>query len=353
MESNNLILTFILIIFGSFFYKYLLKTINKYKPKFLVDDQFTKPQAFHYQPISHGGGLCIFLSLLIVCLNFLLIENKLLLPYLSFGFLFFFLGFIDDLKISISPKIRLFFMIFFLTLLINLNDFYIEKTGIEFIEKWLQDSKTFSLIFVCLCFLFIINGTNLIDGYNGLLGIHSIIILTTLFLINYFNEVSELTNFLFFQIIILATFLVFNFPRAKVFLGDGGSYLLGTIIALSTIKTSIANPSISPFFFCIILFYLFFEVFFSFFRKLVKERRNPLHPDKYHLHMLIYKIILKKNKDRLNSNYLVSVFINLTYLILITPAIFMMNNGLFCKYYSLIFFVSYIFSYKISYEKTK
>jgi len=353
MDSNNLILTFLLIVFGSFFYKYLLKIINKYKLKLLVDDQFTKPQAFHYQPTSHGGGLCIFLSLLIVCLNFLLIENKLLLSYLSFGFLFFILGFIDDLKISISPKIRLFFMIFFLTLLINFNDFYIEKTGIELLEKWLQDSKIFSLIFVSLCFLFIINGTNLIDGYNGLLGIHSIIILTILFLINYFNKVSELPTFLFFQIIILATFLVFNFPKAKVFLGDSGSYLLGTIIALSTIKTSIANPSISPFFFCIILFYLFFEVFFSFFRKLVKERKNPLHPDKYHLHMLIYKVILKKNKDKLNSNYLVSVFINLTYLILITPAIFMMNNGLFCKYYSLIFFVTYIFSYKMSYEKTK
>jgi len=353
MDSNNLILSFLLIIFGLFFYKYLLKVINKYKPKLLVDDQFTKPQAFHYQPTSHAGGLCIFLSLLIVCLNFLLIENKLLLSYISFGILFFTLGFIDDLKISISPKIRLLFMIFFLAILINFNDFYIEKTGIEFLEKWLQNSKTFALIFVCLCFLFIINGTNLIDGYNGLLGIHSTIILTILFLINYFNEVSELTNFLFFQIVIMVTFLVFNFPKAKVFLGDGGSYLLGAIIALSTIKTSIANPSISPFFFCIILFYLFFEVFFSFFRKLVKERKNPLLPDKYHLHMLVYQIIFKQNKDKLRSNYLVSVFINLIYLILITPTFFMMNNGLFCKYYSLIFFVFYIFSYKISYDKTK
>ena len=140
MDSNNLILSFLLIIFGLFFYKYLLKVINKYKPKLLVDDQFTKPQAFHYQPISHGGGLCIFLSLLIVCLNFLLIENKLLSSYISFGILFFTLGFIDDLKISISPKIRLFLMIFFLAILINFNDFYIEKTGIEFLEKWLQNT---------------------------------------------------------------------------------------------------------------------------------------------------------------------------------------------------------------------
>ena len=31
----------------------------------------------------------------------------------------------------------------------------------------------------------------------------------------------------------------------------------------------------------------------------------------------------------------------------------MMNNGLFCKYYSLVFFAIYFFSYKKIYEKTK
>ena len=37
------------------------------------------------------------------------------------------------------------------------------------------------------------------------------------------------------------------------------------------------------------------EVFFSFFRKLVKKK-SPLHPDSKHLHMLLYKKLLKKNK---------------------------------------------------------
>ena len=100
---------------------------------------------------------------------------------------------------------------------------------------------------------------------------------------------------------------------------------------------------ISPFYFCILLFYLFFEVFFSFFRKLIKEKASPLNPDGKHLHMLLYKILLKKNNDKLKSNYYVSIIINLIYLILTIPAIFMMKNGLFCKYYSLVFFVTYVF----------
>ena len=199
---------------------------------------------------------------------------------------------------------------------------------------------------MCLCFLFIVNGSYRIDGFNGLLSIHSLIILVTLFFINYLNQNYELAYILFCGILIVLIFLKHNFPSAKIFLGDGGSYFLGTFIAVSVVKTSIANPLISPFFFCILLFYLFFEVFFSFFRKLFINKKSPLYPDNKHLHMLFYKILYIKNKNKLKSNYQVSIVINLIYLILIIPAIFMMKSGLFCKYYSLLFFLIYIYYYK-------
>ena len=60
---------------------------------------------------------------------------------------------------------------------------------------------------------------------------------------------------------LLLIFLNFNFPKAKIFLGDSGSYFLGAFIAISTIETSIANPTISPFYFCILMFYLLTCVF--------------------------------------------------------------------------------------------
>tara|TARA_B100001765_G_scaffold205798_1_gene162507 strand:- start:80 stop:1141 length:1062 start_codon:yes stop_codon:yes gene_type:complete len=353
MDLNNLILFFALIGFNLFFYKYLLLIINKYKPQLLIDNQFTKPQAFHESPIPTAGGVGIFFSILIVYFNFLLFKSIVFSEYLSFCTLFFILGLMADIKIDIKPRTRLVLMIVFLIILIKYNNFSLDKTGIEFLNNWIENSKIFSLIFICLCFLFVINGANLIDGYNGLLGLHSLIILVNLFLINYLSENADLASFLFFGILILIIFLTFNFPKAKIFLGDSGSYLLGAFIAISVIKTSIANPAISPFYFCIILFYLFFEVFFSFFRKLIKEKIPPLHPDQKHLHMLLYKMLVKKNNDKLKSNYLVSIIINFIYLILIIPAIFMMKDGAFCKYYSLIFFIFYFFSYKIAYAKTK
>ena len=353
MDLNNLILFFVIIVFGLFFFKYFMLILKKYRAKILIDDQLSKPQAFHQSPIPAVGGLGIFLSFLIIYFYFLLFKNIIFFEYLTFCTLIFFIGLMDDLKINIRATIRLALMIVVLVLLVKYNNFYVENTGIEILNNWIKNSEIFSLIFICLCFLFIINGANLIDGYNGLLGIHSLLIFVNLFLVNFLNGNSNLANFLFFEIVILVIFLKFNFPKAKIFLGDSGAYFLGVFIAISTIQTSIANPGISPFYFCILLFYLFFEVFFSFFRKLIKERTSPVRPDKKHLHMLLYKILLKKNNNKLKSNYYVSVIINVIFLLLTIPAIFMMKDGLFCKYYSLLFFITYIFSYKITSVKAK
>ncbi len=346
MDLNNIILLLFLTAFGLFYFAIFLKIFKKNKLKILIDNQFNKPQAFHNTAIPIAGGLGIYISFVFVIINFMIFEEVFFLEYFTICSLFFLLGFVDDIRINIKPTIRLFLMILVLVFLVNYNDFYIEKTGIEILNHWLENSKFFSLLFISLCFLFVINGANLIDGYNGHLGIHTLIILTNLFFINYFNENNDFANFLFFGILTIIIFLIFNFPRAKVFLGDSGSYFLGAFIAVSTIKTSFLNPEISPFYFCILLFYLFFEVFFSFFRKLIKEKKSPIHPDSKHLHMILYKFLLKKNKDKFKSNFYVSIIINMIYLFLIFPAIFMMNNGMFCKYYSIIFFIIYIFSYK-------
>ena len=177
MDLNNLFLFFILVGFGLFFYKFLLSIVLKKRPLFLVDNQFKKPQAFHENPISIAGGTGIFYSFIILIFYFFFNKELLFLEYLLFCSFFYFLGLADDLKIYFKPKIRLVLMILFLASLVRYSNFYIEKTGIEFLNVWLENYEIFSLLFICLCFLFIINGANLIDGYNGLLGFHSLIIL--------------------------------------------------------------------------------------------------------------------------------------------------------------------------------
>ena len=363
MELNNFIFVLLFIFFSYFFNKYLIFICKKKKFNFLVDDQFKKPQAFHRHPTLRLGGVALFFLFLIFSLYVFLSKNIFVTEYLSFCILFFLLGLMDDLKINIKPKFRLLSMILCLIILVISNQFYIVKTGLDFLNHLLE-IDIFSLFFICLCFLFIINGSNLIDGFNGLLSIHSLIILLILFFIalnpstyiisnNLITENKQLIYILFYSILTILIFLIFNFPKAQMFLGDSGAYFLGAFISVSTIKMSILNYPISPFFFCILLFYLFFEVFFSFFRKLFIAGQSPLLPDSKHLHMFVYKLLLKKNKDKLKSNYQTSIIINLFYLLLISPAVIFMNDGVFCRTYFFFLIIVYLYFYKMLYNKLR
>ena len=352
MELNNLIFSILLLTFGFIFTKYLVLIIKKSNFNYLADDNFKKPQAFHESSTYRIGGIIIF-SLLILVFSYLYFyKNFLLIEYISFCTFFFILGLVDDLKIKIAPKFRLLVMVIFLFVLVSFNEVSIKKTGLEFLDN-LIDIDIFSLMFICLCFLFIVNGSNLIDGFNGLLGFHSLIIFAILLFINYFSGNNDLMIIMFYTILINLIFLRYNFPRAQIFLGDSGAYLIGILIAISVIKTSNFDTSISPFFFCILLFYLFFEVFFSFFRKILIARQSPLFPDNQHLHMSIYKLLLKKTGNKINSNYKTSIYINLIYFLLISPGIIFMHDGLFCRYYFFTLLIIYIYFYKILYKKLK
>jgi UDP-GlcNAc:undecaprenyl-phosphate GlcNAc-1-phosphate transferase len=343
---------FIIFSLVSFFLTFL---IVKYSKHFffgiLLDEDFLKPQAFHKKPVARSGGLAILLLFFLFIVFYFFIFDIFLNDYLTVSLLLFTLGFLDYLKIKIKPNIRLALMLILLVFCMNIFSIQITRSGLEFLDLWLENN-IFQICFVLLCFLFIINGANLVDGFNGLLGIHFLLINSIFLVINLFGQNVSLSIILSAQIITVLSFLLFNFPKAKIFLGDGGSYLLGSLIVLNTIKTYELNTDISPFFFAGVLFYLFYEVLFSFIRK-VKLKKSPLKPDKYHLHMMLYNWLLNVKKIK-NSNYLTSVIINFCYLFLQIPLFYFQNNGLISRYwffssitiYTIIYFRLYSFSKK-------
>ena len=272
LEFNSTYFTIFSLI--SFLSTYL---ITKYSKFFLsgslLDKDFLKPQAFHKKAISRAGGIAVLFLFSLFILFYFLSFGIFLKDYFIISLSLFFLGFLDDIKIKINPNIRLLLMLAILLFFINIFSIQISKTGLTFLDSWLKNN-IFQTCFVLLCFLFIVNGANLIDGFNGLLAIHFLFINSIFLLINLLNQNESISLILFSQIIIVLSFLLFNFPKAKIFLGDGGSYLLGVLIAFNTIKTYELNLDLSPFFFTSILFYLFYEVFFSFIRKFSKKNRH-------------------------------------------------------------------------------
>ena len=346
--NNSFITIFTLISFLIFLFALKISSFNRFK--LFLDKDFIKPQAFHNKSTPRIGGLASIVTLVLFIIFYNVIYNYNHFDYLYFSISFFILGFLDDMKISLKPIIRLSIMILLLVIGFNLFEIKIEKTGFYFLNNLLENNF-FQYFFLILCFLFIINGTNLTDGFNGLLAIHFILINSILLFISLINNSENSTLFLIGQILVMFCFLLFNFPKAKIFMGDGGAYLFGAVTSLNIINTSINYPFISPLFFTTLLFYLFFEVFFSFIRK-IKSKKSPLQPDSMHLHMLVFKY-LHNIKSLKNSNALTSVIINIGFILTVIPALLFKENGLFCRYWFLVQLIIYLFIYLKFYNFTK
>ena len=126
---------------------------------------------------------------------------------------------------------------------------------------------------------------------------------------------------------------------------------MGALAGLNVIITNNLNPTFSSFFFCTLLFYLFFEVFFSFLRKLL-QKKSPIYPDDKHLHMLsFYKI--SRSFGKIKGNYLNSIIINFFYLILITPGLYFSQDPQLSKYWFFILLLIYLIIYSRLYRFTK
>jgi len=352
MQNESLESSFLSVFALITFFIFLI--INKYSHKIkdgiLFDKDFQKPQAFHQFPVSRSGGIAGVISLNIFLIFYYLIYSKILFEYFFICNLMFLIGFLDDLKIKINPSRRLILMIIFLFLCISFLHIEILNVDIPILNTLLSN-YIFSSLFVLLCFLFIINGANLIDGFNGLLAINLIIINSFLAYINLADGINQFSVIIIGQIIVLFSFLLFNFPSAKLFLGDSGSYLLGSLVALNVIITNNLNPGYSSFFFCILLFYLFFEVFFSFFRKII-QGKSPIHPDNKHLHMILYeKVSLIFGKEK--GNYINSLIINLGYLAFVLPAFVFAEDPLISRYWFFSLMAIYLVIYLRLYRLTK
>ena len=104
---------------------------------------------------------------------------------------------------------------------------------------------------------------NIIDGINGLAGMVAVLMAISIALVAW--QVQDFPIFLIATALASATlgFLAWNFPFGRVFLGDGGAYFLGFMLAELAVLLVVRNPSVSPFYALAVLFYPVFETLFS------------------------------------------------------------------------------------------
>ena len=280
------------------------------------------------------GGIVIILSSLFI------INFKFQIFYFIFIFIFI-IGLLSDIKYLKSAKKRFLLQILTIFLFVVYYDLSISNVRVFFIDFFLE-YKFFSYIFVSFCLLIVVNGSNFIDGLNGLiLGYYSTIIIVILHLglaENFYNLESILINYL----IVLIYLLIFNFMN-KLYLGDSGSYFLGLISGVLLIILYNNVKNISPFFIVLLLWYPCFENLFSILRK-YKFSSSPLKADNKHFHQLLFNYLKKRfNYSNLFANNLSSILINLFNIIIF----FIASKDIFNSrlQISLIFFSILIYGY--------
>ena len=90
----------------------------------------------------------------------------------------------------------------------------------------------------------------------------------------------------------LAGFLLVNFPRGRIFLGDGGAYLVGLLLGELAVLLVHRNSEVSPWFPLMLLAYPVWETLFSMVRRKMRGQSTG-EADALHFHTLVYRRVVR------------------------------------------------------------
>lgn len=282
-------LTILIILFNLIFYL-----------KFNVISKFTfldKPDGKlkrHSNPTSLIGGLVILINLYLIFFFLMLLDidnsifkNNFLNAIIILSTLFYLVGLIDDLK-NLSPNIKLLSLIlsiFFVAYLFP--EINLELIKISFLKKTYYFNE-YSFFFTILSFLLLANAINMFDGINLQ------IILFCLFIFIVFIIKGFLPLFFILLSISFIFLGLLNFKN-KVFIGDGGCYLISALLGCSFIYQ---YKNYDNFLFgdeiFIILLIPAIDMLRLFFSRII-SKKHPFKGDLNHLHHIVDNYVKNKN----------------------------------------------------------
>jgi UDP-GlcNAc:undecaprenyl-phosphate GlcNAc-1-phosphate transferase len=216
---------------------------------------------YHRSVIALGGGIAIIATILsfliatILIVKFLAAPGRLpsLNPYVTIhttGFLekigqlviviccifaLFILGLWDDKK-RLGP---------FLKLAVELAVAVVAAVFADIRVELFITNKLFATLISAFWLVLIINVFNFLDNMDGAAAGIAVIVAAILFTAAAASGQVFVGALAILFIGTLLGFLVFNFPPAKIFMGDAGSLPLGFILALLTLKTTYYHQAAS------------------------------------------------------------------------------------------------------------
>jgi len=232
---------YIILLLLSFTLTYFIK--NYYIKNAILDE--VNERSSHTVPTPHGGGIALAITWL-VGLGYLYFTSQIeadLFYALSVGVIISVVSFFDDIY-ELSAKLRMIVQSVVAMLgLFCLGGFESLEFGLFSIEN-----QIITNVFAFLLIVWFINLYNFLDGINGYAGSEALFLAAAGFLL--FGG----GHFLVLGVAVLG-FLYWNFNKAKIFMGDVGSTLLGYNVAIFTLYY--ANQESTNLWIWIVLFGVF------------------------------------------------------------------------------------------------
>ena len=252
----------------------------------LTGDLTEGVQKIHKTAVPRIGGAALFMTaFLAVCFG----AVHQLWGQIIFSVIpIFFAGLIEDISKSVTSLIRLMVSLISACLFVFLFGHGFPQIGIFHIDFVFDLFSLWPFISVLLIAA-LINSINIIDGFHGLASGATMLMLCSLMAIAYHAGDDVMVVMLFGFIALIFGFFVFNFPKGLLFLGDGGAYFCGFILACLSILLLERNGDIEPLILLIVFSYPMVELLFSMYRKTMRTGHRADQPDRLHFHQLIHR----------------------------------------------------------------
>ncbi|AXK38052.1 MraY family glycosyltransferase [Crenobacter cavernae] len=321
----------------------------------LSGDHVTKgAQKYHVHPVPRIGGVPIMLAMLaavglLAFRDIKLAESMALL--MVAGMPAFIGGLMEDVTKKVGVGLRLGLTCFSAVLAYLLFGALLSRLDLPWIDPLLAYWPV-ALALTAVAVGGVANAVNIIDGYNGLAAMVCVLILAALGYVGYQVGDALVWNTAIAMVGGSLGFMVWNWPRGMIFLGDGGAYFKGFMIGELSVLLVMRNPQVSAWFPLLLVVYPVFETLFSVYRKKVIRGMSPGMPDAVHLHMLIHKRVVrfavgtKLAELKMVRNSLTSPYLWVLCSLSVFPAVMLWQNTLWLQILVGVFVLAYLWLYR-------
>ena len=318
------------------------------------DADLSSPQKVHWRSVPRMGGVGVFAALAACVFGARLLESPYTrelatlvvcsLPAVAFGLAEDITGRVSSMRRLTAAACSAALGAFMLQAVINRVDI----APLDTILLWSAVSIPLTIFAVSG----ISNSVNIIDGFNGLASMVSLMM---------FAAIAYVANQVGDRFIVIAAlscigailgFFIWNFPLGLIFLGDGGAYFLGFMLAELAILLFHRHPEVSPWFGVLVFFYPTVETAFSIYRRRVIKGVPVDMPDATHLHSLIFRRLMRSTiatnsaYARNHQNSMTSPYLWVLSSIAVVPATLFWNNTAALMAFCGVFLGMYLWIYQ-------